>query len=100
MSSLIRRQRQEAEMLASRDRSLEAALARAQRPALIATTRLQAGAIAASVGIQGVCMVSQAADAAFRISPLAENEYRGIVAAYGNFARGEVERLVLHDGES
>jgi hypothetical protein len=60
--------------------------------------RLQAGAFAASVAMHNATMLSRAADAAFRISPMGEDVYRGILMAYGSVAVNEIQRLGLHEG--
>lgn len=81
------------------DPVLGAQVSAARRAGVVAAVRLQSGAFAASSGVHYVAMVSQAADTAFRISPLGEDAYRGIVMAFGNFARAEIEGLGFHDGE-
>jgi hypothetical protein len=55
--------------------------------------RVQAGAFVASVAMQNAAMLSRAADAAFRVSPMGEETYRAIVMAYGALAVTEIQRL-------
>jgi hypothetical protein len=80
-------------------RSLSAEIARAERPGLVAAARINSGAFATSVAIHHAAMLSQSADVAFRISPMGENVYRAIFAAFGNFAVTEINRLSFYDGE-
>lgn len=81
------------------DLALNAQVSAARRAGVVAAVRIQSGAFAASTAVHNAAMVSQAADTAFRISPLGEDAYRGIVMAFGNFARAEIEGLSFHDGE-
>jgi hypothetical protein len=81
------------------DPILSERVVRARGAGVVVAARIQSGAFAASSAVHGAAMVSQAADTAFRISPLGEQEYRGIVMAFGNFARAEIEGLAFHEGE-
>jgi hypothetical protein len=81
------------------DAVLAAQVFAARRAGIVAAVRIQSGAFAASSAVHSAAMVSQAADTAFRISPLGESEYRGLVMAFGNFARAEIEGLSFHEGE-
>ncbi len=80
------------------DPALNAHVAAAERVGIAAVARIQAGAFAASVAMQNATMLSRSADAAFRISPMGEDLYRGILMAYGAFATNEIQRLGFHDG--
>jgi hypothetical protein len=81
------------------DPAISAQVFAARRAGIVAAVRIQSGAFAASSAVHNAAMVSQAADTAFRISPLGEQAYREIVMAFGNFARGEIEGLRFHEGE-
>lgn len=80
------------------DQILNAQIAEAERPGILAAARIHAGAFATSAGIHHAARLSQAADAAFRTSPMGEEIYRGLLMAYGNFAANEIVRLSLHAG--
>lgn len=80
------------------DYHLSRQIAEAERPGLAAVARIQVGAFAASTAMHHATMLSRSADAAFRISPMGEDIYRSILAAYGAFATAEIQRLALHDG--
>jgi hypothetical protein len=82
-----------------RDPVLGAHISAARRPGILAAVRIESGAFAACSGVHGIARVSQAADAAFRFSPLAEDAYRMVVMAMGNFVRAEIEGLGFHEGE-
>ncbi len=79
------------------DQALNAQVADAQRPGLMAAAAIHSGTFAGLVGIQGGAMLSRAADSAFRISPLGEEVYRAIVAAYGTLAVIEIQALSLQN---
>ena len=83
---------------ANRDQTLNAAVIAAQRPGITAAARIQAGAFAASAGMHNAAMLSKAADAAFRMSPMGEDAYRAILLAYGDFATTEIMRLSMYNG--
>lgn len=78
---------------------LNAQVFAARRAGILAAVRIESGAFAACGGVHGIARVSQAADAAFRFSPLGEDAYRMVVMAMGNFVRAEIEGLSFHDGE-
>jgi hypothetical protein len=48
--------------------------------------------------MHNAAMLSKAADAAFRMSPMGEDVYRAILLAYGDFATTEIMRLSMHNG--
>jgi hypothetical protein len=100
MANLIRRTPQAVQPVRAiqPDRDLETQVAVARRAGIVAAVRIQSGAFAASSAVHKAAIVSQAADTAFRISPLGESEYRAIVMAFGNFARAEIEGLSFHGG--
>jgi hypothetical protein len=75
------------------DQTLNAQVAEAERVGIVAVARLQAGAFATSVAMQNACMLSRAANAAFRVSPMGEEIYQGILAAYGTLAITEIQGL-------
>lgn len=93
MSSLVPRR---SAMTRSDDR-LNADIADAERPGLVAVASIQAAAFASSVAMQNACMLSRAADAAFKVSPMSEDLYRSILAAYGSVAVTEIQALGLRD---
>lgn len=93
MSSLVPRR---SAMTRSDDR-LNAEIADAERPGLVAVASIQAAAFASSVAMQNACMLSRAADAAFKLSPMSEDLYRSILAAYGSVAVTEIQALGLRD---
>jgi len=93
--SLVRRN---AQQVVQPDQLLNAQVAEAQRPSILATARVHGSVVAASAAMQGAVTLSHAADVAFRVSPLGEDVYRSIVAAYGNFVVGEIQRLGFHTG--
>jgi hypothetical protein len=78
--------------------ALNAAVLAAQQPGIEAAARIQSGAFAASVGMHHAATLSKAADAAFRMSPMGEDVYRGLLLAYGDFAVTEIMRLSMHNG--
>jgi hypothetical protein len=80
------------------DQILNAQIAEAERPGIIAAARIHGGAFATSTAIHHAVMLSRAADAAFKASPMSEDLYRGLLMAYGNFAANEIVRLSLHAG--
>ena len=95
MPNLVRRQQQVAELLGPQ-RSLNAEVAAAEDDGIVAVARVQAGAYVASVALQNASMLSRAANAAFRASPMGEDTYQAIVMAYGTLAVAEIQRLGLH----
>lgn len=80
------------------DQILSAQVAEAERPGIITAARIHGGAFATSTAIHHAAMLSRAADAAFKTSPMGEDIYRGLLMAYGNFAANEIVRLSLHGG--
>jgi hypothetical protein len=79
--------------VAQPDQFLNAQVAEAERVGITAVARIQAGAFAASVAMQNTTMLSRSADAAFRASPMGEDAYRAILAAYGTLAVAEIQAL-------
>lgn len=82
------------------DQSLNAEVAHAERVGIVAVARIQAGAFATSVAMQNAAMLSRAANAAFRASPMGEDVYQSILAAYGTFAVAEIQGLSAHGRRS
>ncbi|MGA3124862.1 MAG: hypothetical protein ABSF69_29295 [Polyangiaceae bacterium] len=82
-----------AQQIVQPDPALNAQVAEAERVGIAAVARLQAGAFATSVAIQNAAMLSRSADAAFRVSPMGEEVYRGLLMAYGNVAVNEIQSL-------
>ena len=78
------------------DQSLNAEVAHAERVGVVAVARIQAGAFATSVAMQNAAMLSRAANAAFKVSPMGEDLYQAILAAYGTFAVAEIQGLSSH----
>lgn len=77
------------------DRALNAQVADAERSGIAVVARLQAGAFATSVALQNAAMLSRAANAAFKVSPMGEDIYQNILMAYGTLAVAEVQSLNL-----
>jgi hypothetical protein len=99
MSNLVRRPSIEpTPVVASPDRNLNREIANAERAGILAAARINSGAFATSVAVHHAAVLSQAADTAFRISPMGENAYRAIFTAFGNFAANEINRLGFHEG--
>jgi hypothetical protein len=96
MSGLIRRSAQPA--MPPPDQRLSAQVAAAERVGITAVARLQAGAFATSVAMQNACMLSRAANAAFKVSPMGEDIYQSILMAYGNLAVTEIQSLSFRAG--
>ncbi len=90
MPNIVRRTNQQ---VAQPDPILNAQVAEAERVGITAVARLQSGAFAASVAMQNTTMLSRSADAAFRVSPMGEDAYRAILAAYGTLAVAEIQAL-------
>jgi hypothetical protein len=95
MSNLIRHTA--AQPAAPPDPHLNAQVAHAERVGIVATARLQAGAFATSVAMQNACMLSRAANAAFKVSPMGEEIYQSILMAYGSLAVMEIQGLGMQD---
>jgi hypothetical protein len=77
------------------DRLLNAQVADAERIGVAAVARIQAGAFATSVAMQNAAMLSQAANEAFKVSPMGEHIYQAILSAYGTLAVSEIQALSL-----
>jgi hypothetical protein len=77
------------------DPALSAQVAEAERVGIAAVARLQAGAFATSVAMQNATMLSRAANAAFKVSPMGEDIYQAILLAYGSLATTEIQSLSL-----
>jgi hypothetical protein len=75
------------------DQLLNAAVLATERAAVASVARLQAGAFVSSVAMQNACLLSQAANSAFHVSPMAESIYQSIVMAYGSLAVMEIQKL-------
>jgi hypothetical protein len=80
------------------DQTLNAHVAEAERPGIVAAARIHSGAFATSTAIHHAAILSRAADAAFKTSPMGEDIYRGLLMAYCNFAANEIVRLSLYSG--
>lgn len=91
MSNLIRRT--PAPPTVQPDQVLNSQVAQAERVGIAAVARLQAGAFASSVAMQNAVMLSRSANAAFRVSPMGEDIYQSILAAYGTLAVTEIQSL-------
>jgi hypothetical protein len=98
MSQPIRRiqQQQPPHPVAPPDPVLNGEIVDGQRAGLAAVSRLQSAAFATWVGMNNACMLSKVADQCFRISPMGEEMYRGLVMAYGSVAVYEVQSLGGH----
>jgi hypothetical protein len=96
MSSLVRRNSQPPAVLP--DARLNAQVADAERVGIAAVARIQAGAFATSVAMQNACMLSRAANAAFKVSPMGEDIYQSILMAYGSLAVTEIQSLSFQRG--
>jgi hypothetical protein len=79
------------------DSRLNTRVAAAERVGIAAVARIQAGAFATSVGMQNACMLSRAANAAFKVSPMGEDLYQSILMAYGTLVVSEIQALSLQD---
>lgn len=77
------------------DSRLNAEVLDAERVGIAAVARLQAGAFATSVALQNATMLSRAANAAFKVSPMGESIYDSILMAYGTLATTEIQSLSL-----
>lgn len=95
MSSLIRRNFQP---VPTPDQRLNAQVMEAERVGVTAVARIQAGAFATSVAMQNACMLSRAANAAFKVSPMGEDIYQSILMAYGSLAVTEIQGLSFQKG--
>jgi hypothetical protein len=95
MSALVRRTPQPP--TPTPDTRLNAQVAEAERVGITAVARIQAGAFATSVAMQNATMLSRAANAAFRVSPMGEDIYQSILMAYGTLATTEIQSLSFQD---
>jgi hypothetical protein len=80
------------------DTRLNAQVMAAERVGVTAVARIQAGAFATSVAMQNACMLSRAANAAFKVSPMGEDIYQSILMAYGSLAVTEIQGLSFQKG--
>jgi hypothetical protein len=94
MSNLVRRTPTPA---VQPDHRLNAQVADAERVGIAAVARIQAGAFATSVAMQNATMLSRAANAAFKVSPMGEDIYQSILMAYGTLAVTEIQGLGMQD---
>ena len=94
MSNLVRRSTSQ---VVPPDPLLNAQVMAAERVGIAAVARLQAGAFATSVAMQNACMLSRAANAAFKVSPMGEDIYQSILMAYGTLATTEIQALSMRD---
>jgi hypothetical protein len=92
MSNLVPRRSQQA---LPPGQALNADVANAERIGIAAVARIQAGAFATSVAMQNATMLSRAANAAFKVSPMGEDLYQSILMAYGTLAVTEIQALSL-----
>jgi hypothetical protein len=95
MSNLI--PRQSPQQAIAPDPRLNAQVADAERVGIAAVARIQAGAFATSVAMQNATMLSRAANAAFKVSPMGEDIYQAILMAYGTLAVSEIQGLAVQD---
>jgi hypothetical protein len=95
MSNIVRRSA--SPPVVASDPVLNAQVMQAERVGIATVARLQAGAFASSVALQNACMLSRAANAAFRVSPMGEDIYQSILMAYGSLAVSEIQALGLQD---
>lgn len=79
------------------DQALNTQVADAERVGIATVARIQAGAFATSVALQNAAMLSRAANAAFKVSPMGEDIYQSILMAYGTLAVTEIQALSLQD---
>jgi hypothetical protein len=93
MANIVRRQQQVA--VAPPDQILNVQVTEAERVGIVSVARLQAGAYVTSVALQNATMLSRAANAAFKVSPMGEDVYQAIFMAYGTLAINEIQGLSL-----
>lgn len=91
MSNIV--SRRVAAPVAPRDDALNVQVADAERVGIASVARLQAGAYVTSVALQNATMLSRAANAAFKVSPMGEEVYQAIFMAYGTLAINEIQGL-------
>ena len=80
------------------DHLLNAQVADAERVGIASVARLQSGAYVTSVALQNATMLSRAANAAFKVSPMGEDVYQAIFMAYGTLAISEIQGLTMRRG--
>jgi hypothetical protein len=93
MPNLVRRPTPAPPAVSPPDAALNAQVAAAENVGIVAVARLQAGAFATSVALQNATMLSRAANAAFKVSPMGEDIYQSILSAYGSLAVTEIQSL-------
>lgn len=96
MANIVRRQQQAAAPIP--DQALSAQVADAERVGIASVARLQAGAYVTSVALQNATMLSRAANAAFKVSPMGEEVYQAVFMAYGTLAINEIQSLSMRRG--
>ncbi len=79
------------------DPFLNAQVAERERHSLGALAGVQGAALVASVAMHNASMLSHSADVAFRQSPMGEDTYRAILAAYGSVAVAEIQALGIQN---
>lgn len=94
MSALVRRT---SHPVPAPDQRLNGQVLDAERVGVAAVARIQAGAFATSVAMQNACMLSRAANAAFKVSPMGEEVYQAIFTAFGSLAVTEIQSLSFQD---
>jgi hypothetical protein len=80
------------------DAALNSQVAAAERIGVATVARIQAGAFVASVAMQNACVLSRAANAAFKVSPMGEEIYQSILMAYGTLAITEIQSISFREG--
>ena len=95
MANIIRREQARP---AVPDQRLNAQVADAEHVGIASVARLQAGAYVTSVALQNATMLSRAANAAFKVSPMGEDVYQAIFMAYGTLAINEIQGLSMRRG--
>lgn len=100
MSSLVPRRSVPPPPVLPSDPLLTAQALEAERVGIASVARLQSGAFATSVAMQNACMLSRAANAAFKVSPMGEDIYQSILMAYGTLATTEIQSLSLRGRSS
>lgn len=95
MTSLVPRRAQQP---VQPDPLANAQVAAAHRAGFGAVARVQTGAFVTSVAMQNATMLSRAANAAFKVSPMGEDVYQAIFMAYGTLAVAEIQSLSFGGG--
>lgn len=96
MANIVRRDR--STPAAGPDQLLSEQVGDAERVGIASVARLQAGAYVTSVALQNATMLSRAANAAFKVSPMGEDVYQAIFLAYGTLAINEIQSLSVRRG--